>query len=118
MASYGVTHERPWDTSLFVASWPQTENLLLFENGARVGILRLSQNEKALFVRDLQILPAHQNRGAGTLAMNLVQRLAVERGLSRVQLKVFVDNPARRLYERLGFREVSSERGVALCEKS
>jgi GNAT superfamily N-acetyltransferase len=118
MASYGVTHGRVWDTATFITSWPQTENFLLLEDGVRVGILRLSQDKKALFVRDLQVLPVHQGRGTGTFAMDFVQRLATDRRLAPVRLRMFADNPARSLYERLGFREVSSERGVLLFEKS
>lgn len=48
---------------------------------------------------------AHRGRGLGTEAMRLMLRHAFgPLGLQRVHLHVYDDNPAARLYERLGFR--------------
>lgn len=118
MAQFYATHGKTWDTSIFDSSWSQTENFSLLKGGVRIGVLRLTQEAEALYVRDLQVLPSHQNRGAGTFAMQFVQTLAAERGIARVRLRVFVDNSAQSLYRRLGFREISDERGLLLFERS
>jgi hypothetical protein len=49
MAPYYATYGRRWDTTLFDASWPQTENYCVLEDGARVGVLRIAQEEKTLW---------------------------------------------------------------------
>lgn len=118
MAPYYATHGRIWDTTLFNASWPHTENYCVREDAARVGILRIAQEDETLWVRDVQILPAHQGRGAGTFAMRFAGEIAAERGTACIRLKVFADNRAQSLYLRLGFRELSRERGVLLFEQS
>ena len=118
MAVFYATHGRTWDTSLFEDSWPRTENFCLLEAGVRVGILRVTEEAEILYVRDLQIVPRHQGRGAGTFALAFVDKLAAERGVARIRLRVFADNRAQSLYRRLGFRERAREGGLMTFEKS
>lgn len=52
----------------------------------------------------LGVLPSHRGRGIGTgLLHTLINHEAPKRGLTRLQLNVAVENPAHRLYQRLGF---------------
>jgi ribosomal protein S18 acetylase RimI-like enzyme len=54
----------------------------------------------------IAVLPAHRDRGLG--GRMLAQLLdAARETFSAVSLSVRVDNPARRLYERIGFRTVT-----------
>jgi ribosomal protein S18 acetylase RimI-like enzyme len=49
--------------------------------------------------------PGHRGRGAGSLLIGHLLAIASER-FERVSLSVRLDNPARRLYERMGFELV------------
>lgn len=118
MAKYYATRHRIWDTALFNASWPDTENYCLLEDGARAGVLRIAQEDKTLWVRDLQVSPSRQSRGAGTFAMRFVDDIGAERGVVCVRLKVFEENRAQSLCRGVGFRELAREGGVLLFEKS
>ncbi|MGW2310877.1 N-acetyltransferase family protein [Actinomadura luteofluorescens] len=52
----------------------------------------------------LGVLPSHRGQGIGTGLLNtLIKHEAPERGLTRLQLNVAVENQAHRLYQRLGF---------------
>jgi ribosomal protein S18 acetylase RimI-like enzyme len=54
----------------------------------------------------IAVLPAHRDRGVG--GRMLAQLLdAARETFTAVSLSVRVDNPARRLYERIGFRTVT-----------
>ena len=55
-------------------------------------------------VGPLQILPTHQNRGIGSWAVRQAKVIAASRGFQRLQLRVYDDNPAKRLYARMGFQ--------------
>jgi ribosomal protein S18 acetylase RimI-like enzyme len=57
----------------------------------------------ALHIGDVQIEPAHQNAGAGTATLYMVEKIARARGVSELTLNVFRDNPALALYERCGY---------------
>jgi ribosomal protein S18 acetylase RimI-like enzyme len=106
-----------WDPAMFEASWPKTENFEIFANGTRVGVVRLRPDTDALYVSDLQVLPAHQRRGSGAFALEFVARLARERNLGCVRLRAFANGGAIRLYRRLGFCPVAREGAKFLLEK-
>ncbi|MFL6566343.1 MAG: GNAT family N-acetyltransferase [Burkholderiales bacterium] len=71
-----------------------------------VGAISVERHAEFIQLSQLYILPQHQNKGIGT---SLVRELASEARNSRrpLRLRVLKSNPARRLYERLGF-QVSS----------
>ena len=56
-------------------------------------------------MRTIEILPEYQNRGVGSAVIRDVLAQAQAEGLP-VGLQVLKVNPARRLYERLGFNVV------------
>jgi len=74
-------------------------------DGEPVGRLRVVRPEGRIEIAGLQVLPARQDRGIGTAVVTTVLHEGAARGVP-VVLEVDKDNPdARRLYERLGFRE-------------
>jgi GNAT superfamily N-acetyltransferase len=72
------------------------------------GSFELVRHEDALWLRRLELDPRLHGCGLGTEIIRDLQQQAREQGLG-VVLDVFVHNPARRLYERLGFVEVGRE---------
>jgi ribosomal protein S18 acetylase RimI-like enzyme len=79
---------------------------------APAGRLYVWRAEKEIRIMDLTVLPGFRGRGIGTL---LLSSLATESDASGVPLTIHVErgNPARRLYERLGFVE-AEDKGVYL----
>lgn len=71
-------------------------------DGTRAGLLKAHRTDTEWLVVQLQIAPALQGHGIGEHALRTVLRAADAAGLP-VTLKVLKGNPARRLYERLGF---------------
>jgi len=70
--------------------------------GEPVGYISLVHADDHDVVHELAVDPAVQARGLGTSVLRRVQEEARGRGVP-VRLSVHDDNPARRLYERLGF---------------
>lgn len=103
MAAYRAARNIEWDPARFEASWVCFDNRVIEVQGVAVGVLRLHELPDALEIRDLQLLPAHQGRGLGAWAVRQAFRRAAELGKPELRLRVFPENPARRLYERLGF---------------
>jgi ribosomal protein S18 acetylase RimI-like enzyme len=71
-------------------------------------LLKAHRSDTEWRVVQLQIAPALQGRGIGERALRTVLRDADAATLP-VTLKVLKGNPARRLYERLGFEVVSED---------
>ena len=89
--------------------WMQDGRAQVITIGDRTaGALEVVRDDDALWLRRIELDPRLQGQGLGSAIVREIQELAREQGL-RVVLDVFPHNPARRLYERLGFREVDRQ---------
>ena len=70
-----------------------------------VGRLWVAQDRRSVTVLDISLVADLRGQGIGTDCLRRVQRRAAAAGLD-VELQVVHGNPAQRLYERLGFRNV------------
>lgn len=111
MCGYLSNRGIEWDSIRFHASWEHFENHVIAAGADVVGFMRLLPEHDALGLRDLQVLPQHQDMGVGTWAVQQAQLAATSRGFKLLQLRVYEENPAKELYARLGFRELSVDCG-------
>ena len=77
-------------------------------DGAPVGLLKAYRRGTEWFVHQFQIAPALQRRGIGELALHAILQAAAADALP-VALEVLKGNPAKRLYDRLGFEIVGED---------
>lgn len=95
-----------WDEAaqrrLFQERFEPARIQILEHEGEAVGYISVERNEECLFLSAIEIAPQVQNRGIGT---GLIRDLQSEAARRRIPLRLWVlqGNPARRLYERLGF---------------
>lgn len=92
--------------------FPDGEFWLIEHDGEAIGRLYLFWGETTLQLIDIALLPECRGVGLGTALLDELLTRADSRGLA-VGLHVETDNPARRLYRRLGFAVVG-ENGVYL----
>jgi ribosomal protein S18 acetylase RimI-like enzyme len=92
----------------YYGHFPYCNYLVLEHMGAPVGRLYLDMAPKSLDVLDISLLPQWRGRGVGGVIMEGVLDRARASG-RYVGLYVERFNPAFRLYERLGFKEVSDQ---------
>ena len=71
--------------------------------GDDIGALAVERHPTHIQLTQIYIAPSHQNRGIGTFLVRELVREAKESG-TPLRLRVLSVNPARRLYEREGFR--------------
>ena len=63
-----------------------------------------------LHVHELHVLPEARNRGIGARLLEHAEAEARSRGLDSLSLTTLMTNPARRLYERAGYRVIGEKR--------
>jgi ribosomal protein S18 acetylase RimI-like enzyme len=85
---------------------------LVVVEGEPAGRLYVARDKDEILVVDIALLPEHQRRGIGSALLAELLAEADETGKT-LSLHVEHRNPARRLYERLGFVTVADE-GVYL----
>ena len=72
-----------------------------------IGVVAVEEREHEIYLSNIELLPEYQRKGIGTALIGEVLAQADRKGLP-VALQVFKINPARHLYERLGF-EITGE---------
>ena len=90
--------------------FPDARFDLVLVDGAAAGRLYVDRREDEIRLIDIALLPGFRRRGIGARLMNRVLAEGREAGLP-VQIHVEQNNPAMRLYDRLGFQRVE-EQGV------
>jgi ribosomal protein S18 acetylase RimI-like enzyme len=73
--------------------------------GNDIGMISLEERNEDLFLHVIEILPRHQRQGFGT---TIIQKIIDDAARQRkeVRLQVLKVNPAKQLYDRLGFAVV------------
>jgi GNAT superfamily N-acetyltransferase len=92
--------------------YPNTSFDVIVLDDEPVGRLYVARWSDEIRIVDIALLPEYCNRGIGS---TLLRQLRSEAVAARKPLRIHVErfNPARRLYERLGFRQVE-DKGVYL----
>ncbi len=78
---------------------------IVLMSGEPIGLLKFIRKDRPWLLQQVQLLPEYQNRGFGTEIITAVLAQASEEGVA-IELHVLKVNPAKRLYERLGFSVV------------
>jgi GNAT superfamily N-acetyltransferase len=108
-----------WDDAvqepLFRERFDPAHRQIIVVDGRDAGVLEVSEREDGVFLDTIELMPAYQGQGLGGAVVEDVLAEAHTAGRS-VTLRVFKVNPARRLYERLGFVEAGqSETHFVMC---
>jgi ribosomal protein S18 acetylase RimI-like enzyme len=88
--------------------FPDGEDKIILSNGQPIGRMFTSEGDQKITLVDIALLPENRNAGIGRKLLDDLLSAAGEKGKA-VTLHVFKNNPARNLYERLGFRQISED---------
>jgi ribosomal protein S18 acetylase RimI-like enzyme len=90
--------------------YPQSGcHLIIVDGDAVAGRLWLDERADRLHILDIALLPAWRRQGLGTACL---QALGVAASTRPLSIQVEIHNPARRLYERLGFVAEGAPQGL------
>ena len=92
-------HWGGWIDSAFREDFHTDETTIVLVDSCDVGYFSLKDTAEYLYLSNIQLSPAVQGQGIGSLVMKEILKDATK----EVRLTTFSDNPAKRLYKRLGF---------------
>jgi GNAT superfamily N-acetyltransferase len=97
-----LTQQYQAQHAYYRTQYPDAEWLILERDGEPIGRLYLADGPTALRIIDVSLVPLARGQGTGAaIVADLIEAAAAAQ--KRVSLQVEKHNPARRLYERLGF---------------
>lgn len=99
-----LVHQFQVRTAQFAGIFPGAEYHILTRDGADVGYEILWRDADIRLI-DIAVLPRFQNQAIGTESLRALLDEAAKEGKA-VILSVEIFNPARRLFQRLGFQEI------------
>ncbi len=94
--------DEEWQQAYFQMRFDPTKNQIIVLDDQDIGVMSTEKRENEIFLSSIYILPEYQGQGIGTQLLKSLLAEAFGEGLP-VTLRVLKVNPARRLYERLGF---------------
>lgn len=119
MGDYIVRQWGPWDEALQRRFFQDRMDAGLLQaidvDGGVAGIYECEWRDDGLHIVNLELSPWLQGEGIGTAILLEAERQAAARAMP-VKLQVLKFNPARRLYERLGFYSTGETESHTLME--
>lgn len=92
-----------FQTVHYARAYPEADRWLVLAGERPIGRVILSRKPEEWWLVDIALLPAWRGSGVGILLLQAIQTAARAAAAPCVRLTVDPQNPARRLYERLGF---------------
>jgi len=87
--------------------YPQCEFLVIETDGKAIGRLYVDRQPEEIEIVDIALLPEYRGGGLGRI---LLEEILAEGRETKRSVRIYVENfnPARHLYDRLGFRHVDT----------
>jgi ribosomal protein S18 acetylase RimI-like enzyme len=95
--------DKAFQRSYFDEHFDHRKYQIILVGKSDAGFLSLGLREDHVYLANLALLPPYQRRGIGAAVVEYVIQQANQANLP-IRLQVLKSNPARRFYERLGFK--------------
>lgn len=92
----------------YASRYPAAHDWIIEVEGEPIGRLYLERGRHEHLLIDIALLGQHRDNGHGAQLIRELQTEAAEAG-KPIRLRVAENNPAARLYQRLGFKELDRE---------
>ena len=86
----------------YKTAYPDAKHQVILCDGQPIGRILVDRTPEFFLLVDIALLPEHQKQGIGANYLHELLDEAKKTGVP-VRLQVLKNNPAQRLYERLGF---------------
>lgn len=103
MKPYVEKYWNKWNPKLFTSNF-KVERVNIVELDKKpIGFYEIEFRAELGIIHGIQICESYRNKGIGTKIMAHIEDEFRNKGIKTSRLRVFVDNPAVRLYQRFGY---------------
>ncbi len=106
-----------WNPKIFREYFSKGNVRIVEYRNRRIGLYVFEFKKDHSYINNIQISRQFRKKGLGALLMNLIEKESKERKLSKIQLGIFKENPAIKLYERLGYKKIKDCGSSIIMEK-
>ncbi|MFH1053725.1 MAG: GNAT family N-acetyltransferase [Candidatus Woesearchaeota archaeon] len=122
MKPFVEKHWGKWDPKLFTDNYETERSKIILVDGKKAGFYEIEIRNNLGIIHGIQILPKFRGKGIGIKIMDLIENEFRNKNVTVSRLRVFIDNPARKLYERFGYKHVNThdsyaKKGTIVMEK-
>jgi ribosomal protein S18 acetylase RimI-like enzyme len=83
-----------------------------------IGFFSIRLETSFLYLETIQLLPSYRNKGYGAALLEHIENLAKSKNLFTIRLRVFKENPAHGLYQRLGYKIIETDEYSYIMERA
>ena len=112
MGAYYVQRNEEWDEDEIRQHFLKQNGIVVRKEDELAGFSFYELKEARIHIHTLQINPKYQNKMLGGRFFNWYKKLAQEVKADVITCGVYESNPARYMYERIGFIEIGNVNGV------
>ena len=95
----------PWNYTMFCDRFIADNYQVVEINNKIIGFIKVVSSDTEIYLAEIQIARDYQNQGIGTsLIKSAIKKARMEQ--KNLWLKVLKGNPAKNLYQRLGFEKL------------
>lgn len=92
-----------WDSDKFRADFKKKNIKIVEYVRKRIGFYDIEPKEDFLYIHNVQLIKSFQGKGIGKYIIAQIEGTLFTSGKNKIVLEVFRDNPAKKLYLKLGF---------------
>ena len=106
MSDYVNMHWGGWNPKIFREYFNKGNIRIVEYKNRRIGLYVFEFKKDHSYINNIQISRQFRKKGIGTYLIHLIEKESKERKLSKIQLGIFKENPAIKLYERLEYKRI------------
>jgi ribosomal protein S18 acetylase RimI-like enzyme len=106
-----------WNDKSFEENYHKDHIRIIEYESSNAGYIDFKFKPDCGYIDNIQLSEKIRGLGLGTYIMKQLEQETLNRGLKKIRLKVFKDNIAVRLYQRLGYTPISEDVSSFIMEK-
>lgn len=112
-----LKHWRGWNPKVFRGNFNKKNTKIIEYRSKRIGFYDLEIKDNFTYIHNIQVSKFIQGKGLGTCLMNLMEKETRKHKLRKIRLRVFKDNLARKLYLKIGYKQIRDEGSSVILDK-